>query len=122
MSASVERCRIVGFSRSAMWRPLQGRDDASLRSELKALAEKYPKYGCPTLHDMLRTDGHVENHKRTYRIYCEEGLQVRTKRRKKLFRPRVPMVVPECAERALVCGFRVRSVGQRPPLSRVQRR
>lgn len=87
-------CRILGFSRSAMWRPLQGRDDATLRSELKSLAEKYPKYGCPTLHDMLRTAGHVENHKRTYRIYCEEGLQVRTKRRKKLFRPRVPMVVP----------------------------
>ena len=34
------------------------------------------------------------NHKRTYRIYCEEGLQVRTKKRKKLHRPRVPMAVP----------------------------
>jgi putative transposase len=44
---------------------------------------------------MLRTDGHVKNHKRTYRIYCEEGLQVRTKRRKKLYRPRVPMIVPD---------------------------
>lgn len=88
-------CRIVGFSRSAMWRPLKGRSDASLRSELKVLAEKYPKYGCPTLHDMLRADGHVVNRKRTYRLYCEEGLQVRTKRRKKLFRPRVPMAVPE---------------------------
>jgi putative transposase len=61
----------------------------------RELAEKYPKYGCPTLHGMLRTDGHVENHKRTYRIYCEEGLQVRTKRRKKLYRPRVPMIVPD---------------------------
>lgn len=87
-------CRIMGFSRSAMWRQLQGRDDASLRSELKSLAEKYPRYGCPTLHGMLRTEGHVQNHKRTYRIYREEGLQVRTKTRKKLVRPRVPMVVP----------------------------
>ena len=43
---------------------------------------------------MLRADGHVGNRKRTYRIYCEEGLQVHTKRHKKLFRPRVPMVVP----------------------------
>lgn len=88
-------CRVVGFSRSAMWRPLQGRDDGPLRAELKALAEQYPKYGCPTLHDMLRTEGHVVNHKRTRRLYREEGLQVRTKRRKKLYRPRVPMVVPE---------------------------
>ena len=88
-------CRIIGFSRSAMWRPLQGRDDDSLRGELKVLAEKYPRYGCPTLHGMLRTEGHVQNHKRTYRIYREEGLQVRTKTRKKLVRPRVPMIVPD---------------------------
>lgn len=87
-------CRLVGFSRSAAWRPLLGRDDATLRGQLKALAERYPRYGCPTLHDMLRAEGQVRNHKRTYRIYCEEGLQVRTKKRKKLNRPRVPLVVP----------------------------
>ena len=88
-------CRLVGFSRSAIWAPLKGRDDAALRVRLKALAEQYPRYGYPTLHDMLRATGHVTNHKRTYRIYREEGLQVRTKRRKKLTRPRVPMLVPD---------------------------
>jgi len=36
----------------------------------------------------------VRNHKRTHRIYTEERLQVRTKQRKKLTRPRVPMLVP----------------------------
>src|SRR5210317_1315466 len=44
---------------------------------------------------MLRAEGQVTHHKRTYRIYREEGLQVRTKRRKKLIRPRVPMRVPD---------------------------
>ena len=87
-------CRVLGFSRSAAWRPLQGRNDDDLRVQLKTLAERYPKYGCPTLHDMLRTAGQVVNHKRTFRLYSEEGLQVRTKRRKKLYRPRVPMSVP----------------------------
>lgn len=43
---------------------------------------------------MLVIEGQVVNHKRTYRIYCEERLQVRTKRRKKIIRPRVPMLVP----------------------------
>ena len=62
-------CRILGFSRSAIWSPLKGRDDAVLRERLKALAERYPRYGYPTLHDMLRAAGHVTNHKRTYRIY-----------------------------------------------------
>ncbi len=88
-------CRLVGFSRSAAWRPLRGRNDEPLRSRLKTLAERYPRYGYPTLHDMLRTEGLVINPKRTYRLYREEGLQVRTKRRKKLTRPRVPMLVPD---------------------------
>ena len=85
-------CRLVEFSRSAAWRPLQGRNDARLRSRLKTLTEQYPKYGCPTLHDMLVIEGEVVNKKRTYRIYREEELQVRTKKRKKISRPRVPML------------------------------
>jgi len=87
-------CRLVGFSRSAAWRPLEGRNDDALRARLKLLAERYPRYGYPTLHDLLYAEGQVVNRKRTYRIYREEGLQVRTKRRKKLTRPRVPMQVP----------------------------
>lgn len=87
-------CRLVGFSRSAAWSRLTRRDDADLRARLKALAEQYPRYGYPTLHDMLRGQGHVLNRKRTYWLYREEGLQVRTKRRKKIARPRLPMLVP----------------------------
>ena len=74
---------------------LKGRDDEALRSRLKALAERYPRYGCPTLHDLLRAEGLVLNHKPTEQIYGEEGLQVRTKKPKKLNRPRVPLVVPD---------------------------
>lgn len=90
-------CRVVGFSRSAAWSKPKGQDDGELRTKLKRLAEKYPRYGYPTLHAMLREEGVVVNHKRTYRVYREEGLQVRTKKRKKLRRPRVPMLVPDRA-------------------------
>lgn len=88
-------CRLIGFSRSAAWSRLKGRNDGPLRTRLKILAEQYPRYGYPTLHDMLVIEGRVINRKRTYRIYREEGLQVRTKKRKKLIRPRVPMLVPD---------------------------
>ena len=87
-------CRLAGFSRSSAWRPCKGPNDGKLRLRLKQLAERYPRYGYPTLHDMLRAEGLVKNPKRTYRIYREEGLQVRRKRRKRLTRPRVPMPVP----------------------------
>lgn len=90
-------CLLLDLSRSVM-RYQSGRpDDSELRGRLKSLAEQYPRYGYPTLHDMLKTEGLVMNHKRTYRLYREEGLQVRTKRRKKLTRPRVPMLVPSKA-------------------------
>ena len=98
-------CRLAGFSRSAAWRPLRGRNDGPLRARLKRLAEQYPKYGCPTLHDMLVIEGQVINHKRTYRIYREEGLQVRSKRRKKIVRPRVPMPVPDAVNQRWSMDF-----------------
>jgi putative transposase len=69
-------------------RRLRGRNDDALRSRLKMLAEQYPEYGYPTLHDMLVLEGRVRNRKRTYRLYREEGLQVRAKKRKKIVRPR----------------------------------
>ncbi len=87
-------CRLTGFSRSALWRPRQGRDDRALRSRLRSLAASYPRYGCPTLHAMLKREGLVINAKRTRRLYREEGLQVRGRRRRKLVRPRLPMPVP----------------------------
>ena len=43
---------------------------------------------------MLKSEGLVVNRKRTYRLYKALGMQVRTKRRKKLARPRIPMAVP----------------------------
>ncbi|WP_415644407.1 IS3 family transposase, partial [Shewanella algae] len=54
----------------------------------------YPRYGYLMLHGLLRGEGWVKNRKRTYRLYTEEGLQVRTKKHKKLTRPRQPMEVP----------------------------
>ncbi len=98
-------CRLVGFSRSAAWYRPKGRNDGALRARLKELAELYPRYGYPTLHDMLSTEGLVVNPKRTYRIYREEGLQVRTKRRKKITRPRIPMLVPDAVNQRWSMDF-----------------
>lgn len=87
-------CKLVGLSRTAFrYQPKAGTDSV-LRERLKALAVRYPRYGYLMLHGLLRGEGKVKNKKRTYRIYTEEGLQVRTKKRKKLTRPQQPMEVP----------------------------
>src|SRR5690606_31999358 len=52
-----------------------------------------------------KAEGLVVNKKRTYRIYTEEGLQVRTKKRKKLIRPRQPMEVPTAVNRRWSMDF-----------------
>ena len=64
-------CRLLGVERSTVRYKAKGRDDATLRGRLKELAQEYPRYGYPTLHDMLRDEGLVKNPKRTCRIYTE---------------------------------------------------
>lgn len=87
-------CKLAGLSRTMFrYRP-KLETDALLRARLKALAAQYPAYGYLLLHGLLKTEGLVVNRKHTYRLYTEEGLQVRTKKRKKLTRPRQPMELP----------------------------
>ncbi|MBO6655880.1 MAG: transposase [Pseudomonadales bacterium] len=79
--------------------------DKPLKTRLLELAKQYPRYCYPMLHGMLRDEGQVANKKRTYRLYTEAGLQVRTKKRKKLVRPRIPMCVPSRANERWSKGF-----------------
>jgi len=65
------------------YRPLPKGDEAALK-RMKELASENRRYGYLRLHAMLRREGLVVNHKRTYRLYTEHGLQVRTKKRRKL--------------------------------------
>lgn len=91
-------CRVVPISRKAIrYCPQRPIRDAALVARMKQLGEKYPRYGYLMLHELLRRERLVVNRKRTYRLYSELGMQVRTKRRKKLVRPRIPLEVPQRA-------------------------
>lgn len=52
--------------------------DSSLGQCPDALATLYPRSGYLLLHGLLCGKGRVKNRKRTYCLYNEEGLQVRT--------------------------------------------
>lgn len=59
------------------------------------LAAERPRFGYQRLHILLRREGFEQNHKLTYRIYREEKLQVRRKRRKRVASaPREQMEIP----------------------------
>lgn len=86
--------RLVKVSRSGYRYQPRLNTDEKVRRRLKELAAQYPRYGYLMLHSLLKSAGLVVNKKRTYRLYTEEALQVRTKKRKKLQRPLLPMEVP----------------------------
>jgi putative transposase len=92
-------CRIVGLARSVQqYRPMLKNDAAAIK-RMKELASENRRYGYLRLHAMLRREGLVVNPKHTYRLYTEQGLQVRTKKRRKL--PRRDRVAPQVPERAM---------------------
>jgi putative transposase len=47
---------------------------------MREIAAVRIRYGFQRIHILLRREGFIDNHKRTYRIYKEEGLNLRTKR------------------------------------------
>ena len=89
-------CRLVGLSRSVAHYRCRPRNDEALRARLQDLAARYRRYGYLRLHVLLAREGLVVNAKRTYRLYCEEGLQVRRRKRRRLpRRDRLPLPVPD---------------------------
>lgn len=88
-------CRLAGVSRTAYRYQAKPKNDHTLRARLKALAAEQSAYGYLLLHGLLKREGLVVNKKRTYRVYTEEKLQVRTRKRKKLQRPRQPIAIPQ---------------------------
>jgi putative transposase len=76
-------CQLVDVSSSVYrYRPELGNDE-ELRKRLRELAEQRKRFGSPRLHILLKREGLVVNHKRTERVYREEGLALRKKRRRK---------------------------------------
>jgi putative transposase len=63
-----------------------------LIERIRAIADQWKRWGYRQIHDRLRLEGVIINHKRTYRLYREEGLMVRRKRRKKLVVARKPLL------------------------------
>ena len=76
-------CRLLQFSRASHRYQSTRTDDPVLRRRIRELAAARPRFGYRRLCVLLRREGWLVNQKRVYRIYREEGLEVRTKRRRK---------------------------------------
>jgi putative transposase len=87
---------LVNLAQSSYYYRPRRRDDGTLRKRILELAEERKRFGQYRVYVMLRREGWTVNHKRVARIYREEQLQVRRKRRRKMFSGvRVPLPVPQ---------------------------
>lgn len=89
-------CEVFELSRYAWWYSPRPDRNVKLKERMRALAAQYPFYGHPMIHDKILQEWKTPvNHKRTERIYKEEGLSLRLKKkRKKLRHLRIALPIP----------------------------
>ncbi|RBE56214.1 IS3 family transposase, partial [Xanthomonas oryzae pv. oryzae] len=92
-----ERCALaaIGMSASALrYRPREDRN-VELREHSVALAHRHRRYGVGMISLKLRQEGRLVNYKRVERLYRQQQLQVRRRKRKKVpVGERQPMLRP----------------------------
>ena len=74
------RLNLIGMYRRTFRYRGKPRDDKRLREQMRELAYRWPRCGSRRLIVLLHREGIEVNHKKAYRIYSEEDLNVRRKR------------------------------------------
>lgn len=82
---SVKRATsLVSLRRASFYyKPKTTRDDSGVIARMRQLIEKNRSMGLPMMHDILHREELVKNHKRTERIYKEQGLAIKHRKSKK---------------------------------------
>lgn len=89
-----QACRYTGFARTTQRYAPRRSPQTALRERLHTLATLRPRWGYRRLYRLLRREGLVVNKKLVQRVYREEGLAVRRRKRKRVAVPRTPMPAP----------------------------
>ena len=109
-------CRLADLNLSTWQYAPRRQEPSRLRERLKELAAERRRFGYRRLHALLCREGWRVNHKAVHRIYVEEGLQVRKRKRKRVARAeRQPMLVPEAPNQRWSMDFQhdLLATGQR---------
>ncbi|WP_410896817.1 IS3 family transposase [Pontibacter sp. E15-1] len=78
---SVRRaCKVVLCHLSGWYYRSRARDSSVIRKRMQEIAQVRVRYGFWRILVLLRREGWRDNHKRVYRLYKEEGLNLRSKR------------------------------------------
>jgi putative transposase len=100
-------CRALGLPRASHRYASRRDPQVALRVRLRDPAGARSRYGYRRLHALLRREGWKVDHKRTYRLYSEEGLAMRSKepRRHASSQMRAARPTAEAADRVWAMDF-----------------
>ena len=89
-------CDLIGLSRTVLhYEYCESKVNTGLRVRILALAEQRRRFGYRRIHVLLRREGQAVNVKRVHRLYCQERLQVKQRRRRRgVAVERRPLLVP----------------------------
>lgn len=90
-------CRVINFPLSTFRYESKRKDDPELIARMKYWAEKRSRYGHPRIHEMIRRDGFMVNHKKTERLYysvLDLGMRRKTRRKRYRSETRIPIQHP----------------------------
>jgi len=90
---------LIGLGRSSLYYKRRARDDGELCEKLKAIAQRFKRFGYRRAHALIVCSGQIVNHKRIYRLWRLLGLCLPRKRpRKKPKKPKRRDPIPMLAE------------------------
>lgn len=88
-------CKLIDLDRTTLRYQSKKADDSPLRQKVREIAETKRRLGCRRIYIRLRREKWIVNHKKVERIYREEKLSLRIRRRRKFAAaPRVTLAVP----------------------------
>lgn len=91
-----QACEALKLHRSVYYYASRKEEQALLKQRIKDIAYSRIHYGYRRIHIFLQREGLKINHKRVYRLYMEQSLQMRTKKPKRRVqaKPREDRVIP----------------------------
>jgi len=100
-------CRLVGLSRTSYREPpAADAQTAALSARIVELAHVRRRFGYRRIHDLLTREGHAVNHKRVWRLYRENNLAVRRRRKvKRISNGRQPLLRPTAVNQVWSLDF-----------------
>ncbi len=74
-------CRILGINRTTYLYEQKENNDSEILTKMKNIIARHPRAGCNSLTMYLHKDGVKINHKKVERLYAENKMQLKNRKR-----------------------------------------